>query len=314
MGFFSRDKGKKPAAIPEPTPTEPSPETLAKLDHLMSELRAGAPHAMDALWKEVFNLSHWHFFSSFSNFEKAFANNALPAPFIGEVDGRPMVFVFTSSERVTRFGLMRNAQQGTADRFVHISKSRDAAITYLLQFHELGVRTIIFDHGVGGGYFTPLTNLVPMLAYFTGDDLATAARRLAVDPILELGFRFTQTRQQPHADELFREVFTLQDWIWFDDELIPDKPILAVDPAGQPSLLLFTSLVIAEAAAKHSLAGRETGKARFFTITPAQAVQRFAPLWAVGLKSVTFNSLSRGQFTIELGQLAPLLAKCAPRR
>lgn len=127
-----------------------------RFDQLVDAARDGDDEeAMVALWRAAYALDEWHFV----------ARGEMPnvQPFIGLVDERPFVMVFTDEERARAFAERNKLIQedGTVPL---LGMSPEGASKTLPQYGEHGVHGVLFNEGPNG-FFAPLSNLMPMYEF-----------------------------------------------------------------------------------------------------------------------------------------------------
>lgn len=109
------------------------------------------------LWKETFSLEKWHFIT------KPIVEGTDPSPFIGEVEGKGWIYLFTDGKHAREFGEHQgflNAE-GTINTIVMEPKK---AVEWLYKWTELGVYGLRINEG-NNGWFAPIANLKPMMDY-----------------------------------------------------------------------------------------------------------------------------------------------------
>lgn len=109
------------------------------------------------LWKETFGLEKWHFIT------KPIIEPNDVRPFIGEVEGKGWIYLFTDGRHAQRFGeghaLINN--DGVVNTIVMEPKM---AVEWLIKWTEVGVFGLRFNEGQYG-WFAPIANLKPMMDY-----------------------------------------------------------------------------------------------------------------------------------------------------
>jgi hypothetical protein len=109
------------------------------------------------LWKETFGLEKWHFIA------KPDDNVREPKPFIGEVDGRGWMYLFTDGKHAREFGEVHGLLNNNGD-ISTLAMEPKIAVDWLCKWAEVGVFGLRFNEG-NHGWFAPITNLKPMMEY-----------------------------------------------------------------------------------------------------------------------------------------------------
>jgi hypothetical protein len=116
-----------------------------------------APDGQTLLWKETFHLEKWHFIT------KPLSERNEPKPFIGEVDGKGWMYIFTDGLHARKFGEAQGLVN--ANGSIHtIAMEPKKAVEWLYGWGELGVYGLRFNEGEFG-WFAPIGNLRPMMEY-----------------------------------------------------------------------------------------------------------------------------------------------------
>ncbi|RYY65683.1 MAG: hypothetical protein EOO12_06310 [Chitinophagaceae bacterium] len=120
---------------------------------------SGSAEDLKQLWKAALDLEQWHFIT------KVREQLQDRKPFIGVIDDKPWVFVFTDRQKAQSYGSMPQ-NKGFVDSSgsaLIISMETDKAIGYLLELANAGVYGVRFNEG--NGWFAPLGNLPAVIAY-----------------------------------------------------------------------------------------------------------------------------------------------------
>jgi len=109
------------------------------------------------LWKETFNLEKWHFIT------KPLVNLDNPKPFIGVVEGKGWMYLFTDGKHALKFGKVQGLLNNDGS-INTIAMKPKKAVELLDKFAKLGVFGVRFNQGEFGWY-APIENLKPMMDY-----------------------------------------------------------------------------------------------------------------------------------------------------
>ena len=126
-------------------------------DHLAAEAQQSqSQDAMAQLWGAVYALPAWNFV----------ARGALPdvTPFVGVVDGKPMVLAFTDRARADAFARRQGFTDPDGNSSI-LSLSVQSVVELVPAYQAQGVFGILFNTG-SHGFFAPLTNLSRMRRHF----------------------------------------------------------------------------------------------------------------------------------------------------
>lgn len=123
---------------------------------------SGKPDDLSNLWRETLKLSQWHFISKYKeNIEES-------EVFVGLIEDRPWVFVFTDRKRASEYcNNVGNTGFISPDGSARvISMDTDKAIEYILKLGETGVYGMRLNEGKG--WFSPISNLNPIIDFVKG--------------------------------------------------------------------------------------------------------------------------------------------------
>lgn len=121
--------------------------------------KSGSKEDLANLWKATLGLNQWHFITTPT---ESLENRR---PFIGVIDSKPWVFVFTDRQKAQEYG------SAIPDgRFVDengsvlvISMNTQNAIDYILRLPSQGVYGMRINEQ--NGWFSPLANLQAIIDY-----------------------------------------------------------------------------------------------------------------------------------------------------
>ena len=131
---------------------------LIDFDELIEKVKKmPAQEGQILLWTKTFNLDKWHFII------KPVVETNDPKPFIGNVDGKGWLYLFTDGMHARNFGEVQGllGNNGTINT---IALEPKKAVEWLKQWAQLGVYGVRFNEG-NHGWFAPITNLKPMMDY-----------------------------------------------------------------------------------------------------------------------------------------------------
>ncbi|MDU0370852.1 hypothetical protein ACFPAF_10640 [Hymenobacter endophyticus] len=134
--------------------------TSQEIDLLLEKAKSsGKTEDLAALWKAALELPQWHFIT------RQTANIEDRKPFVGVLDNKPWIFVFTDRQRAQEY-----ARTITGGGFVDesgnvlvMSTDTPKAIDYLLALTSQGVYGVRFNEL--NGWFSPLQNLPAILQH-----------------------------------------------------------------------------------------------------------------------------------------------------
>lgn len=122
--------------------------TTSPFDQLVANARNSGKEAdLNALYGSFFALEHWNFIVSQNSSPEE------PKPFIGIVDEKPWLFVFTDGMKATHYA---KAAGGFLEKDGHtliLRMQSEQAIHVANQLHERGVYGIRVNDGENGWYF-----------------------------------------------------------------------------------------------------------------------------------------------------------------
>jgi len=125
-------------------------DALADQAYNRNTLKPGDREDLMNLWTEFFKLEEWIFVGDASQITET------PAPFVGYIDEKPWLFVFTDSTRAYEFAKKYNLLDGRGE-CLFISTKTDAA-RQMLATTQSGVEGIRVNEGPHG-WFSPLANV-----------------------------------------------------------------------------------------------------------------------------------------------------------
>ena len=120
---------------------------------------SGKQEDLTILWEATLNLPEWHFLT------KNRENVQDRQPFIGIIDGKPWVFVFTDRKTAQEYGT-HSGNSGFTDKdgsVMIISQKTEKAIEYILSLQKHGVYGIRINEL--NGWFSPIENLPAIIGY-----------------------------------------------------------------------------------------------------------------------------------------------------
>ncbi|RYZ50722.1 MAG: hypothetical protein EOP49_13420 [Sphingobacteriales bacterium] len=131
-----------------------------EIDRLVQQASAsGSPEDLKALWKATLGLEKWYFITR--------NQDSLQdrKPFIGVIENKPWVFVFTDKHKAQLFG---SSDPGagftdTSGSVMIIAMETSRALEYVMELQQIGVYGIRLNEG--NGWFSPISNLPSIVAY-----------------------------------------------------------------------------------------------------------------------------------------------------
>lgn len=234
MGWFSRkpnaERSEVAASLTAGVSTAPP---RPDFDALCTSARSdpASDEAQSRLWAAVFTLPELHFV----------ARGEMPdiRPFVGVVQDKPFVMMFTDDARAHKYAVDSKLESG-AGAFGVITTSRDAAMKMVMNLARQGVYGIMINPGENG-FFAPAGNVPHMLAEYGGISLAQVGSLLTLDVMDLLADRAVATRREDHFRETLNLLFALPTWYFVGDSELPDKPVLVPLADGSIVAVLFTS-------------------------------------------------------------------------
>ncbi|MEM9372358.1 MAG: hypothetical protein AAGA55_01825 [Planctomycetota bacterium] len=230
MGLFSRKKAR-------PDPQESATPAVAGapppgLDEAVARMRAGDPAAMPAVWDLVLGLPVLY----------TIGRGQMPdvRPFVGVVDGRPMLAAFTTSDRALDYAKAQGLE-GEGGAFAILEQPPAVLIATAASLHAHGVECLLIDEQVGGGYFSPVTNLIGAYEHATGEILQIIAPAGQGEFDHRLGLAESAADQDARIQALNQAVFRLMhlpEWFVVAPDGDPEVPLLR--EGGRVDLALFT--------------------------------------------------------------------------
>lgn len=109
------------------------------------------------LWAITFRLEKWYFIA------RPVSDPGESRPFIGEVDGRGWVFIFTDNAHVRKFAERQEFVYPDGSVSV-IAMEPKSAVEWLHLCAEAGIFGVRFNEGEYG-WFAPISDLRPMMEY-----------------------------------------------------------------------------------------------------------------------------------------------------
>lgn len=148
----------------------------------LERLSRGDQSAQPAFWAALFALPQLHFYSSKPKDKIIAENDASPPLFIGVVEGRPMLHVFSSEKAAHTFGVQRQHAQGrSAEGITTLTMPPEAALGYLWRLlPEVGA--LIVD----SAFFGARTNLPWLYAISKSITVDEACVRIGINPADEM--------------------------------------------------------------------------------------------------------------------------------
>jgi hypothetical protein len=215
----STNSAQRPASAASGSTTQSAPKTSAVIDlePLVLAARNGEPGAMERVWAVVMLLDTWHFIDRRPPQQAAAAmakGTTDWSAFILTLEGQPAIAVFSTESKASSAGAARAWPEG----FTVVSVPTPAAIAQIEQLKAAGVTRAVFDDGVGGGFFAPIDNLLPMFALARDLPLAKASDMCGTDTAHALHNRLSQTGQTAHFRELIEWTIMRPAWWVFVDE------------------------------------------------------------------------------------------------
>ena len=121
--------------------------TTNLFDTLVSNVRnTNSYEDLEALYTAFFALEEWTFIvSKESSFEDA-------KPFIGVIDEKPWIFVFTDGMKATQYAQAAGSFMERDGNTVVIRMSREAGMNYVKAIQEIGAYGIRFNEGENGWF------------------------------------------------------------------------------------------------------------------------------------------------------------------
>ncbi len=136
--------------------TRPEAERSQDIDRLSQESRGKDDRAsMERLWKSVYGLERWVFINR--------GTGGQPAPYIGVVDDKPLVMVFTDHDKAIAFQQSQGLPGDDPAGIVALSPTD--AVSFFHAYKQQGVFGVLFNCGPCG-FFSPLDQLVAMKDFF----------------------------------------------------------------------------------------------------------------------------------------------------
>lgn len=121
--------------------------------------KSGGNEALAKLWKATLNLQQWHFITKYK--EEVLSRY----PFVGVIDNRPWVFIFTDRQKAQQY-CVQEGNDGFTDptgTVYIISMDTANAINYILDLQSKGVYGIRINEG--NGWFSPIANLPAIIEH-----------------------------------------------------------------------------------------------------------------------------------------------------
>jgi len=141
---------------------EPGKETISHtvgFDNLVQQVKAsGETDDLNALYRAFLTLSEWSFVSP----DRPDIENA--KPFIGEVDGKPWLFVFTDADKVHDFCRYNPGFLNKEGGAYIIRMTVKGSVEMMLELHRRGVFGIRVNEGENG-WFCPIENIPAILSF-----------------------------------------------------------------------------------------------------------------------------------------------------
>lgn len=225
MGFFK--KRDKPQAAPVP---DRGPE----LDALYTRIRGGDQTAIPLAWNIVLTVPKLYMI----------ARGEMPAvqPYVGILEQRPMLAVFTTSERAHAFAV---AQQltGPGGAIGILEQSPSTVIATACNLNRAGVECVIVDMDPkdSTGMYAPISNLIGMFEQATGELLricAPAAQGEFNHRIRAANSEKDDALATKMQDDNLHRLLLLPQWFFVTMQEGPQIP--TVTDSGSQHLLVFT--------------------------------------------------------------------------
>lgn len=140
-------------------------------DEYTEIMKDGPPQdreGLDRLWRWIMHLDEWHFVTNLAKAEEAIASGRSPMPFIGVVDGSPMMFAFTSDARATEWGIGRAEADGNSEGFGVIGMPRSGALDFLSALPDEVVGVVFNMSASGESAFGLIDNLPVLVDHYHG--------------------------------------------------------------------------------------------------------------------------------------------------
>lgn len=136
-------------------------ETInSDIDKLIANAtKSGNSEDLTILWRTTLNLKQWHFITK----HRDDINDR--NPFIGEIENRPWVFLFTDRQKAQQY-CTTDGNDGFTDEnggVYIISMDTDKAIDYIFKLYEQGVFGMRINEG--NGWFSPIENLKAIIDF-----------------------------------------------------------------------------------------------------------------------------------------------------
>ncbi|RYG52258.1 MAG: hypothetical protein EOO01_06880 [Chitinophagaceae bacterium] len=121
--------------------------------------RSGRPEDLSSLWKATLNLPQWHFITKVQD------STADRKPFIGVIENKPWVFVFTDRNKAQLYGAAppNTGFVDSSGSVLVISMETNKAIDYVMGLHQAGVYGIRLNEG--NGWYAPLEQLPAIIQF-----------------------------------------------------------------------------------------------------------------------------------------------------
>lgn len=154
MKLFNLFNKKKPEAETKPA-SEPIKDEKSNIeidfDTLVDNSRDGNLESLTKLYKAFLGLEKWCFIRSGETMEDS-------RPFIGIIDDKPWVFIFTDSSKA------QQAKPNEDGSVVLIKMSVEGALEYIYKVGEQGAFGIRVNEGTHG-WFCPIADLPNIIDY-----------------------------------------------------------------------------------------------------------------------------------------------------
>ncbi len=132
----------------------------SSIDEMLADAKKSVGNeALAILWKATLDLKQWHFITKYKE------DVLESSPFVGVIDNRPWVFVFTDRHKAQQY-CVQAGNDGFADpngTVYIISMDTANAINYVTDLQSKGVYGMRINEG--NGWFSPIANLPAIIEH-----------------------------------------------------------------------------------------------------------------------------------------------------